>query len=151
MAYGKLLTDVIDDIAPMKTKIIKNTHVPYMNASLRKAIFERNKWRNKHFKYRKNKLFRENYRCSRNKVVKLNKVSLRKYFDERCGQGVNSKSFYKTIKPFLSDKGTCGVSNIILKDNVSITSDPTMVAAIFNDYYASIANINDSGDDGRVA
>ena len=58
------------------------------------------------------------------------------------------KIFYKTVKPFLSDKGTgSSGSNIILReDDVQIT-DPIHVADVFNTYYASIAEY-DSVPDG---
>lgn len=38
----QLLKEIIDDHAPIKTKIVKNNQVPYMNNILRKAINVRN-------------------------------------------------------------------------------------------------------------
>ena len=52
---------VINEHAPLKTKWIKKEQVPYMNSKLRKTIHQRNIWRNKHFKNKRDKFSRQNY------------------------------------------------------------------------------------------
>ena len=42
-AYNKLVCNVLDEHAPIKTKIIKKNQVPYMNSKLRKEMYHRNK------------------------------------------------------------------------------------------------------------
>ena len=42
-----LISDVIDGHAPVKSKILKQQSVPYMNNKLRKALYSRNMARNK--------------------------------------------------------------------------------------------------------
>ena len=64
---------------------------------------------------------------------------MQSYFTERCNGGVKNKSFYKTIKPFISNKSNAS-NRIILYDNDSIITDPASITEIFNTYYASIAN-----------
>ena len=145
-AHNNLLHSIIDSHAPLKTRCVLN-QVPYMNSALRKAINQRNMWRSKHFKDRKNTNLRDKYVHFRNKVVKLKKVSIRRYFDERCNRQYASRDFYKTVRPFISNNpSSAGGSKIFLRENEEIVSDPLRVAEIFNQYYASIAEYKNGSD-----
>ena len=132
---NKLLSDIIEEHAPLKTKIIKKQSVPYMNACLRKAMYNRNMARNKYRKF--GETFHENYRRQRNLVVKIRKQSLREYFSKNCS--IKDKTFWNTISPFMSDKKS-KTSNIILHENDQIITDKSQVCDIFNDYFVNIAS-----------
>ena len=58
-AHNLLVNDVLDSHAPLKTRSVSK-QVPYMNSLLRKCMNQRNMWRSKHFRDRKNKYYREN-------------------------------------------------------------------------------------------
>ena len=75
----------------------------------------------------------------RNKVVRLRKNSIANYFDPRCNTKHNPGDFYKTVRPFLSDKPSSSNGKIILCDDGNIISDPSQVANIFDMYYSSIS------------
>ena len=47
--FSKLLSDIISEHAPVKTKILKRTQVPYMNSALRKSISQGEWTRNSRF------------------------------------------------------------------------------------------------------
>ena len=64
---SKLLLDIINEHAPIKTKIIKKQSVPYMNAALRKSMYQRNMARNKFRKF--GKKYWHDYKRKRNEVV----------------------------------------------------------------------------------
>ena len=84
----------------------------------------------------------------RNKGVKLKKRPIQTYFDRKYNTQFGGKDFYKTMKLFLSDKGTgSSGSNIILREDVVLITDPIHVADVFNTCYASIAGY-DSVPDG---
>ena len=84
----------------------------------------------------------------RNKVVKLHKQSIKTYFRQRYDTQNGNKKFFKTIKPFLSDKNSIGCGNkIILKEEDCILSRPQNVAGVFNRYFISIGG-NDGEPDG---
>ena len=147
-AHSRMFRSVLNEHAPLKTKWIKKEQVPNMNSELQKAIHQRNMWRNKHFKNKRDKLARQNYVKLRNKVVKLKKRSIQTYFDRKWNTQFGGKDFYKTVKPFLSDKGTgSSGSNIILREDGVLITDPIHVGDVFNTYYASIAEY-DSVPDG---
>ena len=137
---------VLNEHAPLKTKWVRNEQVPYMNSELRKTIHQRNMWWNKYFRNKSDKHARKNYVQLRNKVVKLKKISIQTYFDRKCNAHSRCKDFYKTIRPFLSDKTqSSSSSNVILRGDVLIT-DPEQVAEVFNTYYASIAAYESTPD-----
>ena len=71
---SKLLSDIIDEYAPIKRKLVKQESVPYKNAQLRKAMYQRNMARNKFPKYGM-QYWQENRR-QRNLVYSLRKQSL---------------------------------------------------------------------------
>ena len=64
-----------------------------------------------------------------------------------CNTHFGCKEFYKTVKPFISDKGNgCHGSNIILREGDAILTDSAHEADIFNTYYASIAEYESESD-----
>ena len=139
-AYEKSLLDVVNKHAPLKSKCIQGNQSPYMNSSLRKAINQRNMWRGKHFRSRADSKLRQKYAKWRNKVVRLRKQSIKYYIDKKCNGRAGTREFYKTLRPFFSDKKSVSASNnIILTDKENVITDPRHVAALFNTYYASIA------------
>ena len=86
----------------------------------------------KTLKNKRDELARQKYLKLRNKVVKLKKSSIQKYF-ENLLRSLCVKIFYKTVKPFLPDKGTgSNASNIILLASDALITDPFHVAHILN-------------------
>ena len=143
-AYSHLLTNVLDEHAPLKTKTIKKNQVPYMNGDLRREMFYRNNLKNKFFKHRSDTNW-NNYRKQRNKVVGLKRYAIKKYFINKCCNDANGKNFWQTVKPFMSSKRSC-TGNIILQDNDQLYSKQSDVADILNSYYSTIAD-NIGGSD----
>ena len=68
-----LIRSIIDEHAPMKSKVVKSASVPYMNSALRKAQYKRNMARNKFRKFGKH--YWEENRRTRNHVVDIRKKS----------------------------------------------------------------------------
>ena len=144
--YKRLYESVLDVHAPLKTRTISYKQVPHMNSDLRKARNQRNMWRAKHFRNRNDIFFRSRYVYWRNKVVSLNRLSIKKYFEEKCKDSKCSRSFFKTISPYISDSKMRNGQRIILRENDNVISEPLDVANIFNVYYKSIAEYNEICD-----
>ena len=84
----------------------------------------------------------------RNSVTKLYKGSLQRYFDTKCNIINGSKKCYDMIRPFLSNKcSRFSGSTIILWENNDDVTNPSKIAEIFNDYYASIYEYKNEPDD----
>ena len=148
-AQQHLLSSIIDIHAPLKQRFLRKSQVPYMNSQLRKAIHQRNMWRNKHFKDKRDSIARNKYVHYRNKVVKLTKSSVNAYFLKQCEGHGNNKQFFKTVKPFQGNKSNGGSGNkIILNENDRIITNASEVVEIFNTFYGSIADYLDGLYDG---
>ena len=147
---SKLISDIVDAHAPLKSKTITSNPVPYMNSELRKAIYSRNMIRNKFRKY--GNMYWEANRRHRNHVVAIRKKSLSAYFSKKCAK--KDKSFWSTVKPFISDNKIKNNSNIILREGGETIVDNKGVSDTFNEYFASIASsigFKDSVCSGKAA
>ena len=133
---SKLITEITDMHAPIKTKWVKCKSVPFMNSKLRKEMYARNMARNDFRKYGKSHW--EKYRRQRNKVAEIRKSSLKTYFMTKCGK--NDQSFWKTISPFFSDNRSKNSKNIILNEDDKVVTDQSTICNIFNKHFTSVAD-----------
>ena len=115
-----------------------------MNSVLRKEMYYRNNLKNKYFKGRSDVNW-NNYKRQRNKV-NIRRTSIRTYFEKQCSHDSNGKKFWKTVKPFISDKG-CSPGNIMLQENEELFSKKSDVE-IYNKYYSTIAD--DIGENDNI-
>ena len=90
--------------------------------------------------FQKGKVKWDTYRKQKNLATAINKQSKSAYFRERCDGGPKKQSFWKTIKPFVSDKTSFNTSKIILQEGDSIVNDTGEICKIFNDYFTCVAN-----------
>ena len=139
---------IIDKHAPMKTKKVYQSNVPYMNSELRKLNYQRTMMRNIKNKHPCPENF-ERYKVLRNKCVKAKVKSQRKYFAERCDGGPNNQHFWPTIKHFISSRYNVK-ENVILCEGDDIINNTETVVKIFNEYFNQIDPIPDSCADDDV-
>ena len=142
-AHNTLLTEVLNEHAPLKTKKIRPQQPPFMNKALRKSIMNKTRLRNRYLKTKRQADW-EKYRIQRNITTQIRRKSIKQYFTERCAGGPRNEHFYKTIKPFLSAKHRHD-SNLMIKDGVSLLTDPKKVCESMNNFFTNIAN--DIGND----
>ena len=113
-----------------------------MNKQLRKMIMNRSRCKNNYFKNRTVENW-EKYRKLRNECVKLTKNVKREYFENLNTNSVNnSKTFWKTIKPFFTDKNKQN-GKILLVENNEIIMDNKINAEIMNEYFVNITQTLD--------
>ena len=144
-AFNDMYTVVLNRHAPMKSRTVTNS-APHVNSVLRKARNQRNMWRSRHFKNRNNEFFRAKYVYWRNKVVSLNRKSIKTYFDVKCDGSCSGKNFFKVISPYLSDNKFKNGSEIILLESNNIITDPFQVSNIFNEFYKSLSEYKEVSD-----
>ena len=89
--FEKTLANVLDTHARRKTKVLRGNHKPHVDKNLRKAIMKRSKLKNK---AKITKLYDDivKYKKQRNLVVKLNRDSKLRFFDN-IKTSKNSKPF----------------------------------------------------------
>ena len=140
---SKLMTCVTDFHAPRKTRKPVDKPVPFMNARLRKACHTKAMARNKFFKCGRTQRQWEKYRKLRNTATKIKVSSMRKFFDDKCNSEKavgNSKMFWDTIKPFMTDKVKSSNESISIKIGNSIVNEHAVVANAFNEYFSHVAS-----------
>ena len=137
--YEHLLFSIINEHAPIKTRKIKHNQVPYMNGELRKAINVKNMLRRKFDKVKSSRMW-EKYRAHINLVTKLRKKSIKSYIGKQCNNDDSRGTFWKTIKPLISNKSTVKDDCINLHEGDNVINNPLDVCHKFNDYFSSIAN-----------
>ena len=117
-----------------KKKFLRANEVPYMTKALRKAIMKRSELERKYLKnesyqkmkiYKKQKTFAANY-IRRKEKENYSKTDTRKTTD--------SKTFWKTITPFISSKAT-SLSRITLIENEAIISDDQKVVETLSKFF----------------
>ena len=90
--------------APIKKKVVRANHMPYMTKQLRKAIMRRSALENKYYKS-KCLEDKEIFRKQRNYCNRLYQKERRKSFNNLNLKEIgDNKTFWETVKPFLSNK-----------------------------------------------
>ena len=86
-----------------------------MNKELSKAIMEKFRLRNRYLKYHSGENFLA-YKNIKNKCNNLLKQSTNKYIKDISNKGAaTSKSFWNTVKPFITNKGIQTNENITVE------------------------------------
>jgi len=109
-----------------------------MNVELRKAANVKARLWNKYLSSKTGRNW-ELFRKQRNITAAIRRRSIQNYFSERCDGGPQNKNFFKTIKPFLSNKAHVQ-SDIMLEIEGSVTSDQNKISEHFNKFFVNIAS-----------
>ena len=128
--------EVLNTHAPLKKKVIRANHVPYMSKILRKAIMRRSALENK---YRKNSSDEnlKKYKKHKSYCSRLYKKERKKYYANLNPKMItDNNKFWTTIKPFLSDKGL-SKQNIVIVDRDKIISEDNDVAESLQTFFST--------------
>ena len=129
---------VYRDYAPNKTKLLRGNQKPRVNKVLCSAIMKRSRLKNKANKTHK-AVDISNDKKQRNLVVKINNDCKRAYFD-KLNVKTTRKPFWKTCKPYFSNKNSHGGSKITFIENDRIISGNNEIAKTFNMYFESVTD-----------
>ena len=137
--FEKIFTTILDKHAKLKKKFLRYNNNAFMTKSLRKAIMTRSRLKNRFIKHRTTENW-NSYKKQRNFCVSLLRKTKKQYFSELDHSDIrDNKKFWKTIKPFFSDKGLSS-NNIILVEKSHLVSDETNVASVLNNYFVNISS-----------
>ena len=103
-SFEKIVLSILNKHAPLKKKVVRANHVPYMTKALRKAIMKRSALENKYLRNNttENKI---HYKKQKNFCSRLYKIERKKFYSNlEINNIIDNKIFWKTMKPFLSDK-----------------------------------------------
>ena len=108
-----------------------------MTKTLRKAIMRRSQLQTKYFKNKSENNYLA-FKKQRNVCSKLYKKDRKKYYNSLDIKNItDNKQFWKTIKPFLSEKSIV-TSKIKLKDKNKIISNDDKVAEEFSTFFENV-------------
>ena len=134
--FQNIFMSLLREHAPMKTKYIRANNAPFMNKILSKAIMDRSRLKNKYLKHpsKENELL---YKKQRNYCVNLMRREKKKFYNSLNLESItDSKRFWKTMKPFFSDK-TYLNRKITLIEEGKIISNDNEVAETMNDFFSN--------------
>ena len=130
--------EVVNVHAPLKTKIVRGNDAPFVDKQLRKAIYTRTRLKNKIHKNR-SKESKMAYKKQRNFCASLRRKCMKNYLKKLTEKGLRTnKSFWKFMKPLLTNKGFTGNNDITLIHQNKIISDEKQLTKLFNIYYINI-------------
>ena len=131
--FEEIFINVLNKHAPMKKKFFRANHTPYMTKTLRKAIMRRSQLQTKYFKNKSQNDYLA-FKKQRNFCSKLYKKERKNYYNSLDIKNItDNKQFWKTIKPFLSEKIRT-TSKIKLKNQDKIISNDDKVAEEFSTF-----------------
>ena len=140
LAYEKFkmsYSEVVDKHAPLKYRILRGNHAPFMTKDLSKQII-RSRLKNKFNKHKTTQNWNA-YKAQRNKCISIRRKSIWNHFLSLCENGgIPTKRFWESVKPFLSDKGSNGNENYTLLENGKLIEDHREISEIFNDHYINV-------------
>ena len=130
---------VLDKHAPIKKKYVRANDKPFMTRALRKATMLRSRLRNKYNEDRTAENW-NNFRKQRNSCVKLFRKEKRNYYNNLdISLVTDNKKFWKTVKPFFSDKSQ-SQNKIVLTEGERIISDDVEVAETMNEFFVTVTD-----------
>ena len=135
--FCKTAIETLNKIAPIKKKYARGNQMPFMTKELSKEIMLRSRLRNK-FLTGKTDENRFLYTQQRNKCVALLRKTKKTYYENLDEKNVtDNKRFWKTVKPYLSDKSVkCGKIN--LNENGELLKSESETAEVFNNFFSNI-------------
>ena len=134
LSAGKRILDIH---APRKRKYAKSNHMRFMNKALSNEIMTRAQLRNKFLKYRSEEN-KKKYSKLRNHFVLVLRKSKSDCFGNLHEKNmIDKKTFWKTIKPFLSDKVRL-TNKMTLIHEKEIIVDDYNTTAVLNTLFSNI-------------
>ena len=135
--FCKTAIDTLNKIAPIKKKYARSNQMPFMTKELSKEIILSSRLRNK-FLIDKTDENRFLYTQQRNKCVALLRKTKKTYYKNLDEKNVtDNKKFWKTVKPYLSDK-SAKCDKINLNENGELLKSESETAEVFNNFFSNI-------------
>ena len=133
--FENTFLEILNIYPPVKKKFSRANPAPYM-----KAIMKRSEIKSKYSKNQTAHDF-ELYKKQRNYCSKLYKKRKRYYNNMNLTNLNDNRHFWKTVKPFLTDKGSStSKNNLVNKDKV-FSDDSTLVETFGRFFESDVKNL----------
>ena len=138
LEFKKNFLDMLDKHAPKKTKTFREIVSPTLVNHWERLFMKRSQLKNKANKTEDTKDTLK-YKKQGNHMVQLNNQSKQELFDS-LNPFLDSKPFWKSCKPYFSNKHWLGDSKIALNENGGILAENIKIAKTSNSYFESVAD-----------
>ena len=139
---SEIFSDVWNYHAPLKQKSVRGNYALFMTRELSKAIMTKSQIKNSYVKWPSRENFTA-YNKAKNKYNSLTRKAKRKSFKETTKNGVMSnRTFWKTVKPFLTNKGCMTNDCINSEKDGDIVRDEKVLVELFNEKNIYNCNYN---------
>ena len=127
----------LDQYAPCKRKYTRGNHLPSMNKTISKEIMKRTRFWNQFLKHETDEN-KSRYTKQRNYCVSLLRKTKTPYYSNLDEKNVtDSKAFWKTVNPFLSDKITSKEKITLIEKNEIVSNDEN-TAQVLNTFFSNV-------------
>ena len=131
--------ETLDQHVPCNQKHVRGNHLPFMNKTLSEEIMTLTSLRNRFLKNRTEENKRK-YTKQRNYCVSLlRKVKNKHYSNLNEKDVTDNKMFWKTVKPFFSDKVTSSEKITLIEEDEIIGNDSD-TARVLNTLFSNIVS-----------
>ena len=135
--FLQIYIDVLDKLALQKKKYNRGNTMAFMNKPLTRAHMKRHRLRNRFLKNR-SEVNGINFIKQRNYRVSLLRKTKKQYYANLSEKDVaDNKKFWKTVKPFLSDKLKSNEKITLVEDDKIFTQD-IKVAEELNSFFSNV-------------
>ena len=133
--FKNIFIKALNRHAPIKEKKIRGNNAPFMNKTLSKSIMTRSKLKNKYNKFpteENKRLFKK----QRNYCPSLTKKVKKDYYKNLdLNIFKDNKTFWKSIKPLVSEKQKNLQNEIILIEKELVMTDEQEIAEKMNNFF----------------
>ena len=103
LKFLKYFLKFVNYHAPLKQKLVRGNHAPFMTKELSKAVMAKSKVKNSYVKWPSRENFVA-YKKAKNRCNSLIRKAKRKFFKKATKSGLMSnRTFWKAVKPFLTN------------------------------------------------
>ena len=140
--FKKLITDILDTIAPFKSIRIKNNNLPWVDDEMRKALQERDKLHTYASDFPKSDPIWENFRACRNSCKSMLRRKMFAFYSDKTSSYFKSSkkfwAFYKSVVKTKKSSVNQIIPNVFDANTKESFSEPVDVARIFNEHFTNI-------------
>ena len=121
--FDEMFLGILNQHAPLKSKLLRANHASYISKPVRKAIMKRSYLENLYFKKHTDHSLR-NYKKQRNYYSRIYKKERKNFLNKLNTSFVpDNKLFWKTVKPFSSNKGSHQGNTKLVESNKLLQDD----------------------------
>ena len=144
-AFKKLIIDVLDQVAPLKTVRIKIDNQPWFDDELRKFTNERNRIHSYALNYPSSDPIWDRFRQFRNYCKSLNRRKMIEFYKDKSNSYFEGNKkfwvFYKSVISVIKTKKSTNnqiIGNIFDVESNNSVSSPGDIARVFNRHFTSL-------------